>query len=416
MEEKLRSIYSEVFNDSEELRPMRGPSVGEPMTITLKEDFKPFAIQAARQVPYAYVDKLKEMLDYMETRKIIVPVGDVPTEWCHPVVIVPKPNGELRFCVDLTKLNAQVLRTIHHTKTPAEAVGGFLPTDRYFAKIDLMKGYWQMPLHPDVQDLTTFITMFWRYKFLRSPMGFVSTGDSFSYRGDVAMDGLRVHKVVDDIAIGHSSFQGMISLLCDVLKRCAKHGLTVSKEKSVLATTSIKFVGYQISHGSIEADPSKLIAIENFPTPTTKTELRSFLGLVNQLGGISSNVAKSAGPMRDLLRKRSDFAWYPDHTKAFENVKRALVSPPVLGMFNPSFETVLQTDASRLHGLGFALLQKQSDQWRLIQCSSRFLKDAETRYAVLELEPLAIFWAIRKCQMYLRGLPFFCGYIRSQAT
>ena len=88
-------------------------------------------------------------------------------------------------------------------------------------------------------------------------------------------------------------------------------------------------------------------------------------------------------------------------------VKKALTSPPILGMFDPKAETVLETDASRLHGFGFALLQKQNDNWRLIQCGSRFLKDVETRYAMVELEALAILWAIKKCNVYLAGLPFF---------
>lgn len=78
-------------------------------------------------------------------------------------------------------------------------------------------------------------------------------------------------------------------------------------------------------------------------------------------------------------------------------------------MYDPQAETVLQTDASRLHDLGFVLLQKpdKSEHWKLIQCGSRFLKHAETRYAMVELEALAIFWAIRKCEVYLAGMSHF---------
>ena len=115
VEDKLHEIYAEIFNDSEELKPMTGHEVGEPMRITLKPDAKPFAVNAPRQIPYALRDKVKEALQYMVERGIIEKLGDVPTEWCHPIVIVPKPGGDIRMCVDLTKLNSQVHRTSYHT-------------------------------------------------------------------------------------------------------------------------------------------------------------------------------------------------------------------------------------------------------------------------------------------------------------
>ena len=84
-----------------------------------------------------------------------------------------------------------------------------------------------------------------------------------------------------------------------------------------------------------------------------------------------------------------------------------LISPPVLAFFNPSLPTALQTDASRLNGLSYALLQRHGDQWRLVQCGSRFLSDTESRYATIELELLAVTWAARKCHLFLDGHPSF---------
>ena len=409
IEEKLFDVYADVFDASKTLRPMRGEIVGEPMKINLKENYKPFAIHTARQIPYALRDELKKELDDMVKKGVLEKVGDVATEWCHPIVVVPKPDGKIRLCVDLTKLNTEVQRTSYHTKTPQEAISSFNKNDKYFACLDMTKGYWQMPLHEESQHLTTFITCFGRYKYLRCPMGFVSTGDSFSYRGDIAIDGLPVAKVVDDMGMGKPTLKGLVDLVCQTLERCAKHGLTVSKQKSKLCAKSIKFVGYQISHNSIKADPKKLDAIAKFPVPENRTDLRSFMGLVNQLGRFSSQVSEAAGPLRELLKVKNEFKWYPDHTAAFEDVKRALVSPPVLGMFDKNARTCLQTDASRKNGLGYALLQQHEEDgpWRLIQCGSRFLTDAETRYAMVELEALAILWAIRKCTLYLTAMPHF---------
>ncbi|QQP51889.1 Uncharacterized protein FKW44_013375, partial [Caligus rogercresseyi] len=373
----LLQRYATVFDDSTELRPMKGAQVGNPMKITLKKNYTPFAIHVARKIPLVFEKQVKEELDYMLERKIIAKVGDVPTEWCHPIVVVAKPNNKIRLTTDLSRLNSQYFeQLIHRRHQPTQSAPSVPRTNTLPNWIS--QGLLANALAEESQDLTTFITPFGRFKYLRSPMGFISTGDSYSYRGDIAIDGLQVQKVVDDMALGQSTYRACIALLCDTLERCAKHGLTVNKDKSVLGATQIDFVGYKIGHNSIVADAKKLDAIADFPTPSNITDLRSFMGLVNQLGQFSSDVSGAATPLRDLLKTKNTFAWLPAHEEAFKNVKKALVQPPVLGMFDPTAETCLQTDASRKHGLGFALLQKdKDDKWRLIQCGSRFLKDVQ---------------------------------------
>ena len=132
--------------------------------------------------------------------------------------------------------------------------------------------------------------------------------------------------------------------------------------------------------------------------------MRSFFGLVNQLADFCPHIASAAVPMRNLLRTGQLFTWNSDHDTAFEATKAALVSPPVLSHFDLSADTVLMTDASRKNGLGYALLQSQDNNWRLIQCGSRFTTDTESRYSATELELCAVKWAIKKCRLYLLGL------------
>jgi len=132
------------------------------------------------------------------------------------------------------------------------------------------------------------------------------------------------------------------------------------------------------------------------------------MGLVNQLADFSPDIAAAAQPLRPLMSPKRSFTWTPDHDKAFACVKEALLSPPVLAPFDPALPVVLQTDASRLYGIGFALLQDHGQgRMRLVQCGSRFLTDTETRYATIELELLAVAWAMAKCRLYLFGLPNF---------
>ncbi|XP_059093461.1 uncharacterized protein LOC131888587 isoform X2 [Tigriopus californicus] len=325
---KLRSIYREAFEESC-LKPMSGPIVGDPMVITLKEGATPFAINSARNIPVPQQEPVRKMLNDMVAQGITEPVGDLPTTWCHPLVVVPKSDGSFRLCVDLTRLNTQVVHSIHPIKTPTEAISGFRPTDKYFVKLDLVKGYWQMPLEKKSQELTTFLTPFGKFRFLRSPMGFISTGDSSSYRGDMAMSGLDIQKVIDDIAAGQPEYQDLVHLTCEILERCVRYGMTVNGRKSVIGGSKcIDFVGYQISRNSIKADPEKLNAIRHFPMPEDRRDLRSFMGLVNQLGQFTSQIAVSAEPLRGLLKIKNAFLWLPEHSTDFEKIKTTLTSPP----------------------------------------------------------------------------------------
>ena len=113
----------------------------------------------------------------------------------------------------------------------------------------------------------------------------------------------------------------------------------------------------------------------------------------------------SAEPLSDLLKPKNEWRLTAQHDSAFAAVKQALTSPPVLAYFSPELPTMLQTDASRRHGLGYALLQRHGDDWKLVQCGSRFISDTESRYSVIELEMLAAVWATAKCRMYLACCP-----------
>ena len=115
-------------------------------------------------------------------------------------------------------------------------------------------------------------------------------------------------------------------------------------------------------------------------------------------------VSSAAEPLRDLLKPKNAFVWTSNHDQAFTQIKRVFCSSPVLAPLDPKLPTMLQADAFRLKGLGFALVQKHEDVWKLTKAGSRFTRDTESRYAMVELELLAVVWAIHKCRIYLQGL------------
>ena len=247
-------------------------------------------------------------------------------------------------------------------------------------------------------------------------MGLSCSGDECNHRQDIAFAGIENFvRVVDDLLLFNRTFPAHISGLCSVLQAARDAGITFSPGKFEFAMKELMWVGYHIRQGGYEVDPNKLRAISEFPKPTNITELRSFMGLVEQLAGFSSEVAAAKGPLRPLLSSKNAFLWTADHDRAFSAVKRALVQPPKLAQFDPSLETTLQVDASNKNGMGYALLQRHGEAWKLVDANSRWCSDTESRYAIVELELAGAEWAIRKCRLYLLGLPSFTLVVDHQA-
>ena len=338
------------------LKKMTGP----PMRIHLKPGATPFAVHTPRPIPFALRDQVKEELDSLVQQGIITPVGDEPSEWCHPMVLVPKDKG-VRITVDYTHLNSQVARPTHPSPTPHDAVRNISPAAKYFTTADALHGYWQMELAEEDRHLTTFITPYGRFQHCRGPMGFSATGDAYCLRGDMALQGIpNCVKVVDDILLSDEDLSSYLQHVHQMLTRCRQYGITLNREKFTVAAPQANFCGYVLSPDGIAADPNKVSAIRDFPTPSNVTDLRSFMGLVNQLADFTPDIAAAAQPLRPLMSPKRSFIWTPDHEQAFKKVKTALTSPPVLAPFNPASPVILQTDASRLYGLGYAYFKTQA--------------------------------------------------------
>ena len=155
----------------------------------------------------------------------------------------------------------------------------------------------------------------------------------------------------------------------------------------------------------------RMEAAKNFPVPTNITELKSFLGMSQYLSRFSPELAAVSEPLRDLLSKKNVWRWEENHTRCFEEIKKTLADPVCLATYDARKETLIRTDGSKLNGISVVVYQKQAnDKWRVIDCASRYLQDAEKRYYPIEIKMLAITWGIKRMQMYLDGLPSFKVY------
>ena len=154
--------------------------------ITLDKNAKPYALSTPRKVPIPLLNKVQEELVRMEQMGVISKV-DEPTEWCAAMVVVPKPNGKVRICVHLTKLNESVKRENHPLPSVEESLAK-LAGAKFFTKLDANSGFWQINLSEESHRLTTFITPFGRFYFNRLPFGISSAPEYFQKRMSETME------------------------------------------------------------------------------------------------------------------------------------------------------------------------------------------------------------------------------------
>ena len=323
IENQLIRSYSDVFSEDTTLRKMNS----KPMKISLKDDAVPFALPVPPQIPLAFRRMVKTELDQLVQAGVIAPVTEA-TDWVHPMVVIPKLNGGIRLCIDLQILNKYVRRPYNPSKSHAEAVSNISSSSKFFSILDTTKGYWQVPLEKEIQDFTTFITAFERFKFLRAPMGLASSQDKYCARGDEALQSIeQVEKVVDDILVQGETAQEHLNTIVAVLNRCQEHGITLNPKKVQLLQSAVRYVGYIVRSDGIKANSTKVEAISEFPAPTNITELRFFIGMANQLGGFTHLLSEAAGPFRDLLKPKNAFLCHPSMKKHLQRQKKFFVAP-----------------------------------------------------------------------------------------
>ena len=210
---------------------------------------------------------------------------------------------------------------------------------------------------------------------------------------------------MDDVLIHGKDQAEHDARLLKALTRISKAGVTLNPEKCEISRSSIKFLGHIVDSNGITADPDKTKALEQMEKPTNVTQLRRFLGMVNQLGKFSPNLAQTTQPLRELLGKKSTWVWDTPQATAFKEVKREVTAPTTLALYDPAADTKVSADASA-YGLGAVIQQRHAGGWKPVAYASRSLSETESRYAQIEKEALALTWACDKFAMYLLGKRF----------
>jgi hypothetical protein len=311
------------------------------------------------------------------------------------------------MCVDYRKLNKLTVFDPEPMVT-AQDLFQRLSGDKYLSKLDLSKGYWQIPVRSKDVEKTAFVTPDGKYEFLRMPFGMVNSGATL-VRGMrkllTDLDG--ADNYIDDIIIHTPTWEQHITVLRELFKRLFEASLTVRPSKCQLGETSIEFIGHPVNDGEINPIEGKLVKIEKVSRPQTKTQVRSFIGLTGYYRDYIPNYSAIASPLTDLTKRRqpNKVVWGEAQEKAYNSLKSIILKKPILRIPDVRKPFVLRTDASN-NGLGAVLLQEYEDKLFPVSYASRKLLEREKNYSTMEKECLAIVWAVKKYMPYLYGTEF----------
>ncbi|CAL4156335.1 unnamed protein product, partial [Meganyctiphanes norvegica] len=228
---------------------------------------------------------------------------------------------------------------------------------KWYTNLDLLSAYWSIPLAEDSTHLTAFSTHKSRYEFRRCVMGLTASASVFTKALHTVLEGLldtydqnlangKIFYYMDDLIIVSNDKESNLEKLDLILSRLVKYKLKIKLKKCNFLQDKVEFLGHQINFDGITPISNNILKINKFAPPQTKTQLQSFLGLVNYYRNYIPNIAKLATPLYELLGKNKIFQWSPDANTAFDNIKDKLTSGVKLFHPNPGKPFILHTDSS----------------------------------------------------------------------
>jgi hypothetical protein len=390
---------------------MKGP----PLTLNIDPNAIPAAIHTPIPVPLHWQDEVKAGLDRDVRLGVLepVPVGE-PVTWCHRMVTCKKKNGKLRRTVDLQALNAYSTRETHHTQSPFHQAT-LIPSDKKKSVFDAWNGYHSVPIRECDRHYTAFITPWGRYRYRTTPQGYIASGDGYSRRFDeIVSEFPDKTKCIDDTCMWADNVEDSFFQACRWLDLCGHNGIIQNPDKFVFAEDAVEFAGFEITADNIKPCKKYLQAITDFPVPQNITDIRSWFGLINQVNYCAS-MTDDMKPFRDLLKPSTPFYWDTQLQQLFDQSKVSIIDEIKEGVviFDKTKKTCLQTDWSK-DGIGFWLLQKHCQcpgdrpdccpsGWKITFAGSRFTHPAESRYAPVEGEALAVADALERAKHFVLG-------------
>jgi hypothetical protein len=284
-------------------------------------------------------------------------IEESSSAWSAPVVVVSKSDGNFRLCIDYRKLNTNTTSDPYpmpHIENLIDQIGD----SEFLTKLDLTKGYWQVPMDEECVDKTGFVTSAGHFQWKVMPFGLKNSPATFNRLMAKVLRGFSefATSYLDDIIIFSRTWEEHLSHIRQVLERIRNANLTLKLSKCEFGDAEVDFLGHHIGKGKIQPREVKIQAIEEFPRPANKKQLQSFLGLIGYYRRFIPHFSQVSAVLTDLLRKDRHFVWTEMMEKVFLDLKSRMSTRPILRM--PDFKKPfgMSIDASD-SGIGAVLFQ-----------------------------------------------------------
>jgi len=357
--------------------------------------------QSPRRPPISAREAEDNILDEMLKTGVIEPSN---SPWSSPVCLVKKRDETYRFCIDYRRVNDVTKKDAHPLPDSKDALDS-LKGARYYATVDLLNGYWQLPMTERAKDRSAFCTRRELFQFTRMPFGLANAPSTFCRRMQIVLSDLLYTQCLcflDDIIIFADDPEQLIDRLDTVFTRLRECGLKAKPSKCVFFKSPINFLGHLVSESGIQPQPEKLEAIKNWLTPHCLRDVRAFYGLASYYRKFVKDFAAIAEPLSRLTKKNTTFVWTDEAQESFDKLKSALLATEILAYPRPDLPCLLDSDASDI-SVGAVLSQTINGIEKPIAFFSKVLNEAQRNYCPTRRELLAVVLSLQHFRNYLLG-------------
>jgi hypothetical protein len=322
-----------------------------------------------------------------------------------PLMLAAKPGGGVRICQDYRGLNSVTIKNRYPLPLIRETLDS-LCRAKFYTKLDIVAAFNRLRIAEGHEWKTAFITRFGLFESLVMPFGLCNAPASFQhYINHILFDLLDRYctAYLDDVLVYSESRQEHRKHVSEVVDRLSDAGLQIDINKCEFETTRTKYLGLIVTSGGIEMDPEKVVTIRDWKTPPGLRDLQRFLGFANFYRRFIQGFSKICQPLNELLRKDTKWKWDVPQEAAFQELKTAFITAPVLAMFDYNRKTVLETDASDWASGGILSQYDDEGALRPVAYFSSKHTAAECNYEIYDKELLAIIKSMEEWRPELQG-------------